>query len=198
ETEKGPQLEENQEVVTATIAEGEPLAAEIQQELEPGETATVTATITEAPLEQTPATTSSPARVQSPPASATVAEERPATPEPATPSPEREAPAPAPAPVSQPRPAPVASASGSTSEGASIFKAQCGACHGADGSGATPMGKKLEIGSLASERVQGYSDERLTEVIRSGIDEPSQKAHRSKKLSDAQVRDVIAFIRSLS
>jgi cytochrome c6 len=182
---------ETERVVTATIEEGESIAEEILEELEPGETATVTATITETrPEPRTTTVVDEPARRDPAPAVEPREEPRTAVVEP---PPARPDPGPQP-PVASP---PAAVAAGSASQGGELFRARCASCHGADGSGDTTMGRRLEIGSLGASGVQQASDARLTEMIRSGTGEASQKAHQRITLTDEQVRDVIAFIRSL-
>jgi mono/diheme cytochrome c family protein len=52
--------------------------------------------------------------------------------------------------------------------GAALFKAKCAMCHGPDGAGQTPMGKKLNIPNMGSARVQDHSDAELTEIILKG------------------------------
>jgi cytochrome c6 len=187
---------EPERVVTATIEEGESIAEEILEELEPGETATVTATITETrpeprPDARTTAVVDEPVRTAPAPAAVEPGEQpRTAVVEP---PPSRPDPGPQP-PVASP---PAAVAAGSVSQGGELFRARCASCHGADGSGDTTMGRRLEIGSLGASGVQQASDARLTEIIRSGTGEASQKAHQRITLTDEQVRDLIAFIRSL-
>ena len=39
---------------------------------------------------------------------------------------------------------------------AALYKAKCAACHGADGSGNTPAGKKLKAGDLRSPKGDVY------------------------------------------
>ena len=39
-------------------------------------------------------------------------------------------------------------------DGAAIFKTKCAPCHGADGSGQTPVGKNLKVKDLRSAEVQ--------------------------------------------
>jgi cytochrome c len=53
-------------------------------------------------------------------------------------------------------------------DAATLFKSKCAMCHGATGTGDTPMGKKLGIKSLASAEVQKSTDADLTKVISSG------------------------------
>jgi cytochrome c6 len=75
------------------------------------------------------------------------------------------------------------------SGGADTYKAKCAMCHGADGS-KTTMGSK----ALNSADVQKMSDADLTAVIENGKGKmPAYKG----KLTDAQVKDVVAYIKTL-
>ena len=77
---------------------------------------------------------------------------------------------------------------------AATYKAKCAACHGADGKGETPVGKKMGIKDLASPDVQKMSDAELTAVIADGKDKmPSYK----KSLKPDQIEDLVSYIRSL-
>jgi cytochrome c6 len=78
--------------------------------------------------------------------------------------------------------------------GASLFKARCAACHGADGKGETAVGKSMHLRSLASPEVQKQSDEQLTDMIAGG--KGAMPAYKDK-LSAAQIKDLVAFIREL-
>jgi len=90
-------------------------------------------------------------------------------------------------------PAPVQVASG-----ASIFKAKCISCHGADASGNTAIGRKNNIADLRSPEVQGMTDTELASVIVNGKPKgASEAAHKSKKLTSTQVEDVVAYLRSI-
>ncbi len=73
--------------------------------------------------------------------------------------------------------------------GADTFKAKCAMCHGADGS-KTSMGSK----ALNSAEVQKMSVADLTAVIENGKGKmPAYKG----KLTDAQIKDVAGFIKTL-
>ncbi len=74
--------------------------------------------------------------------------------------------------------------------GADTFKAKCAMCHGPDGS-KTTMGSK----ALSSADVQGMSDADLTAVVTNGK-APKMPAYKGK-LTDAQIKDVVAYIRTL-
>lgn len=75
-----------------------------------------------------------------------------------------------------------------------LYKAKCAACHGADGSGDTPMGKKFKIRDLGSADVQKQSDEELQNIIAKGKP-PMPKFE--KTLDAAQIQQLVAYIRSL-
>ena len=74
------------------------------------------------------------------------------------------------------------------------FKAKCAACHGADGSGATPMGKKFKLRDLRSADVQKQSDEDLQNIIAKG--KPPMPAF-AKTLDAAAIQELVAHIRSI-
>jgi cytochrome c6 len=78
---------------------------------------------------------------------------------------------------------------------ADTFKTKCASCHGADGTGQTPVGKSLKIRDLSSAEVQKLTDADLQKVISDGKGKmPAYKA----KLSVADVSSLVAFIRGLA
>jgi cytochrome c6 len=79
-------------------------------------------------------------------------------------------------------------------DGGADFKAKCKACHGETGAGDTTMGKNLKIRDLGSADVQKQSDADLTTVISKGKNKMPAYAG---KLSDAQISDLVKFIRTL-
>jgi cytochrome c6 len=85
----------------------------------------------------------------------------------------------------------IASAQG---KGQDTFKAKCAMCHGADGSGNTTMGKSMGLKDLGSPAIQGMSDADLAAVVSNGKGKmPGYKG----KLTDAQISDVVSYIRTL-
>jgi cytochrome c6 len=80
-------------------------------------------------------------------------------------------------------------------DAAGLYKAKCSACHGADGKGDTPVGKKMGLRDFASPEVQKSSDDELTAIIADGKDKmPSYK----KSLKPEQIKDLVGYIRSLA
>ena len=75
-----------------------------------------------------------------------------------------------------------------------VFKAKCAACHGADATGQTAVGKTMKIRDFHSADVQKQSDADLTKIITDGKGKmPSFKG----KLTNEEVASVVKFIRSL-
>jgi cytochrome c2 len=87
---------------------------------------------------------------------------------------------------------------GDAANGAAIFKAKCTSCHGADAVGDTAMGKKHNIPDLRSPVVQDLTDAELATFIANGKPNgPSASAHKSKAPTADQMKDVIAYLRSI-
>jgi cytochrome c6 len=78
--------------------------------------------------------------------------------------------------------------------GAALYNTKCAACHGADGKGATAVGKADSIRDLGSAGVQAQSDAALTTVIASG---KGKMPAYGKSLKPEQVTDLVAYVRSL-
>jgi len=78
---------------------------------------------------------------------------------------------------------------------ADLYKAKCAMCHGADGSGNTPMGKKLEIHDLRAETTRSQSDAQLAEILENGKGKmPGQKG----RLSKDEIKQLVAHVREFA
>lgn len=86
------------------------------------------------------------------------------------------------------------SATAAGSDGAALYKASCGTCHGADGSGQTPVGKSMKLRDLRSPEVQKQTDIDLTKIISGG---KGKMPAFGKKLSTADVEALIVHVRTL-
>jgi mono/diheme cytochrome c family protein len=79
--------------------------------------------------------------------------------------------------------------------GEKIYKAKCAMCHGPDGKGETAAGKSTKARDFAMDEVKKESDATWTDIVVKG---KNKMPGYDKKLSDAEVKDVVAYIRSLS
>jgi cytochrome c6 len=78
--------------------------------------------------------------------------------------------------------------------GADTFKNKCAMCHGADGKANTPAGKAFKALPLRDPMVVNSSDEELITIVKNGKNKmPTFK----DKLTDDQVKAVVAYIRAL-
>ena len=77
---------------------------------------------------------------------------------------------------------------------ASVYKTNCIACHGATGEADTPAGKALNATSFSTPDSLNKSDAELVAIIKNGKD---KMPPWSEVLTDEQVKDVIAYIRTL-
>jgi mono/diheme cytochrome c family protein len=74
------------------------------------------------------------------------------------------------------------------------LRAKCALCHGEDGSGNTPEGKKRKVPDLRSEAIRKLSDAELTKLIVEGHSRmPSFKV----QLNQEQINAIVVYIRSM-
>jgi len=87
-----------------------------------------------------------------------------------------------------------AQASPAQSAGETLFKTKCGACHGPDGKGEVPMGKKLGARNLSSTEVQSQSDAQLSDIVTKG---KNKMPAYDDKLTKEQIGQLVAYVREL-
>jgi cytochrome c6 len=80
------------------------------------------------------------------------------------------------------------------SGGASTYKAKCAGCHAADGSGNTPAGKSTKALPFSSPEIVSASDADLAAATKNG---KGKMPAYNGKLTDAQITEVIAYVRTL-
>ncbi len=78
--------------------------------------------------------------------------------------------------------------------GADTYKAKCQMCHGADGMGGTPAGKAMKALPFNSPEITSKSDADLIAATKNG--KGKMPAYKDK-LSDAEIKQVIAFVHTL-
>jgi len=88
----------------------------------------------------------------------------------------------------------LAAAAQGNQAGAALYKKDCAMCHGPDGTGSSPMGKKLGVRDLKSPEVQKQTDAQLTEVIAKG---KAKMPAYGEKLKPAEIKDLVAYIHEL-
>ncbi len=75
------------------------------------------------------------------------------------------------------------------------FKTKCATCHSVDGSGGTPMGKKMQVRDLRSAEVQKQTDAQLQTIISKG---KGKMPGFEKSLGADQVKQLVAHVRELA
>jgi mono/diheme cytochrome c family protein len=79
-------------------------------------------------------------------------------------------------------------------DGPDTFTSKCAPCHGVDGLAATPAGKALKAASFKNPAIVKAPDSELIGIVKSGKGKMPAWAGR---LSDAQIKSVVAYIRTL-
>lgn len=80
------------------------------------------------------------------------------------------------------------------SGGADVYSGKCAMCHGAKGLGDTPAGKMLQVPSLKSAAIVKASNGELFAAVKNG---KGKMPAENGKLTDEQIRAVIAYVRTL-
>lgn len=78
--------------------------------------------------------------------------------------------------------------------GLSIYKSKCMTCHAADGSGNTPAGKATKTPPFVSPEMLKMSDAEFISYTKDGR---GKMPAYVGKLSDKEIADVVAYIRTL-
>jgi mono/diheme cytochrome c family protein len=79
--------------------------------------------------------------------------------------------------------------------GAQLFHDKCAACHGADGTADTPVGKALKIESLLTPEVQKKTDAELMTIIEKG---KNKMPAYGNTLKPDQIKTLVAYMRELA
>src|SRR5215467_1321215 len=77
-------------------------------------------------------------------------------------------------------------------DAAAAYKAKCAMCHGADGKGDTPAGKKMGAHDFASEEVKKQSDADLEQIMAKG---KNKMPAYENKLKPEEIKDLVSYIR---
>ena len=88
----------------------------------------------------------------------------------------------------------VAGASLRADDAATTYKAKCAGCHGPDGVGSTAAGKAMKVRDFHAPEVQKETDAEYTDIIANGKNKMPKYAD---KLKDAEIKDLVAYVRAL-
>jgi mono/diheme cytochrome c family protein len=80
------------------------------------------------------------------------------------------------------------------SGGEATYKAKCQMCHGATGAADTPAGKAMKVKPFKDPEVAKLSDAAMIGITKNG--QGKMPAYKDK-LTDAQIKDVVSYIRVL-
>lgn len=80
-------------------------------------------------------------------------------------------------------------------DGAGTFKSKCVLCHGADGTGNTPLGKQLQAANLRSKEVQKKSNAELHKFVHDG---QTNMPPFGDQLTDEQINQVVKYVRTFA
>ena len=85
-------------------------------------------------------------------------------------------------------------------DAAALWNQNCASCHGKDGTGNTMMGKKLGVKDYTDPKLQAaFSDAEAATAIKQGVKTNGKQTMKpfGEKLSDADIKALVAYIRSL-
>ena len=78
--------------------------------------------------------------------------------------------------------------------GADTYKAKCAMCHGADGLASGPAGKAMKVPSFKTPEAIKDTDAEFIAVTKNG---KGKMPAYAGKLTDAQIKEVVAYVRTL-
>jgi cytochrome c6 len=78
--------------------------------------------------------------------------------------------------------------------GEAVYKAKCQMCHGAAGAADTPTAKMLKVKPLSDPEIRKLTADQMFDSIKNG---KGKMQPFKDKLTDAQIRDSVAYYRSL-
>jgi cytochrome c553 len=92
----------------------------------------------------------------------------------------------------------VSALSAGAADAKTTYHKECAKCHGADGKGQTFMGKRLKAKDYTDPKVQKeLTDEAAFKAIKEGLKdkEGKQLMRPAEGLSDAEIKDLVAYMR---
>ncbi len=93
--------------------------------------------------------------------------------------------------------APIALTASAMQDIKSTYNQKCAVCHGVDGAGNTPYGKKNPMRALGSKEVQSLSDDKLLQIIAKGSGGGKMPGYE-KALGADTCKQLVGYIRTLA
>lgn len=96
-----------------------------------------------------------------------------------------------------PPPSPLPSATiDELASGKKVYDTNCATCHKENGTGGPVEieGKKLNPDNLTSDKMKGFTDEKIIGYIMKGVEDEGMPSFKDK-LSEGEMRDVVKYIR---
>jgi mono/diheme cytochrome c family protein len=92
----------------------------------------------------------------------------------------------------------VSAAAGDAAKGKSIYQSKCVNCHGPEGKGDGPLGRKLKppAGNFSSPESKSKTEAELQDIIENGKPKTSMVAWK-KQLKEPEIQDVLAYVLTL-
>lgn len=80
-------------------------------------------------------------------------------------------------------------------DSAATYKTKCAVCHGADGRGDSPAGKKMGAHDFRSPEDQKMTDDQLADIIANG---KNKMPAYGKQLKPDEIKGLVAYVRQLA
>lgn len=84
-------------------------------------------------------------------------------------------------------------------EAKEIYDKQCIKCHGAEGKGDTPAGKKMGAANFSDPKLQEkFTDEQMFKIIKEGVKDPEGKIKMkpAENVTDDEIKALVKLVRS--
>lgn len=92
---------------------------------------------------------------------------------------------------------PAAATPAAVATGKDLFAKNCANCHKDDGTGGKVVieGKTLNPDNLTSDKIKGFSDEKIIGYVTNGVEDEGMPAFKDK-LEPDEIKTVVAYVRS--
>lgn len=83
----------------------------------------------------------------------------------------------------------IAVAASAQSRGEAVYNAKCARCHGADGLATSPVARSMKLRSFKDPVLMKWTDAQFIDF--------TSNAYKNNGMTDAQIKDAVAYIRKL-